>query len=183
MDNGASSYRRFLNGDNDAFVQLVREFSDGLTLFINTIINDMHIAEEAADDVFIRLYADKPKFREGCSFKTWLYAIGRNTALNYLKKIRRRQYAPLEDISYFSDETDIESEYISDERNKAIHQCIKALYADHAQVLFLIYFEGLTNQEAARVMGKTSRQVTQLLYRAKIALKEEMARRGISGQI
>ncbi len=60
MDNGASSYRRFLNGDNDAFVQLVREFSDGLTLFINTIINDMHIAEEAADDVFIRLYADKP---------------------------------------------------------------------------------------------------------------------------
>ena len=183
MDNGASSYRRFLSGDNDAFVELVREFSDGLTLFINTILNDMHVSEEAADDVFIKLYADKPRFRDGCSFKTWLYTIGRNTALNYLKKIRRRQYSPLEDISYFSDETDIEADYLSDERNRALHQCIKALNPDHAQVLFLIFFEELSNKEAARVMGKSSRQVTQLLYRAKNALREEMARRGINGQI
>ena len=70
MDNGASSYLRFLSGDNDGFVELVREYSDGLTLFINTIVNDIHISEEAADDVFMKLYVDKPKYRSGYSFKT-----------------------------------------------------------------------------------------------------------------
>ena len=183
MDNGASSYLRFLNGDNDSFVELVREYSDGLTLFINTIIQDMHISEEAADDTFIKLYADKPRFREGASFKTWLYTIGRNTALNYLKKIRRKKYSPLEDISYFSDESDIESEYLKSERNIAINQCIKALNPDYSQVIFLIYFEELTNAEAAKVMGKSARQITQLLYRAKNALKVELERRGINGQV
>ena len=183
MDNGASSYRRFLSGDNDAFVELVREFSDGLTLFINTILNDMHVSEEAADDVFIKLYADKPRFRDGCSFKTWLYTIGRNTALNYLKQLKRNRYSPLEDFTYFSDDIDLESEYIQGERDLFIHQCIKALKNDYSEVLFLIYFEGFSNSEAARVMNKTQRQITQLLYRAKEALKKEMERRNNNGQI
>ena len=183
MDNGASSYLRFLSGDNDGFVELVREYSDGLTLFINTIVNDIHISEEAADDVFMKLYVDKPKYRSGYSFKTWLYAIGRNTAFNYLKKLKRNTWSPAEDLSYISDETDIEAEYIKGEKNIIINRCMKALKKEYAQALFLVYFEELTNSETAKVMSKSSRQVTQLLYCAKKALKEEMERRGIDGQV
>lgn len=183
MDNGASSYLRFLGGDNDAFVELVREYSDGLTLFINTIVGDIHISEEAADDAFMKLYVDRPKYKPEYSFKTWLYTIGRNTALNYLKKLKRHRFSPAEDLSYISDETDIEAEYIKGEDRIIISRCIKALKNEYAQVLFLVYFEGLTVAEAAKVMGKSSRQTTQLLYCAKKALKDEMERRGIDGQI
>ena len=183
MDNGASSYLRFLNGDNDRFVDIVREYNDGLILFLNSIIKDIQIAEEAADDTLLKLYVKKPLYKSEYSFKTWLYAIGRNTALNYLKKIKWQNYSHLEDFSYFSDSIDLESEYIRGERNVLIHQCIKALKDDYAQVLFLVYFEDFSNTEAAKVMSKSQRQITQLLYRAKNALKEEMERRGKDGQI
>ena len=183
MDNGARSYLRFLNGDNNKFVDIVKEYNDGLILFLNSIIKDIHIAEEAADDTLMKLYVKRPVYKSGYSFKTWLYAIGRNTALNYLKKIKRQKYTHLEDFSYFSDSIDLESEYIKGEQNIIIHQCIKALKDEYAQVLFLVYFEELSNAEAAKVMSKTQRQITQLLYRAKNALKEEMERRGKDGQI
>ena len=183
MDNGASSYLRFLNGDNDSFVELVKEYGDGLILFLNSIIRDIHIAEEAANDTLMKLYIKKQQFKSEYSFKTWLYTIGRNVALNYLKKLKRHKYTPLEDFSYFSDNIDLESEYIQDEENLLIHQCIKALNKDYAQVLFLIYFENLSHTEAAKVMNKSQRQITQLLYCAKEAFKVEMGRRGNNGQI
>ena len=86
MDNGASSYLRFLNGDNDAFVEIIRQYKDGLVLFINSFVSNIHLSEEAADEAFLKLYINKPRYKSGSSFKTWLYTIGRNTALNYLKK-------------------------------------------------------------------------------------------------
>ena len=183
MDNGASSYLRFLNGDNYRFVDIVKEYNDGLILFLNSIIKDIQIAEEAADDTLLKLYLKKPMYKSEYSFKTWLYAIGRNTALNYLKKLKRHKYSHLEDFSYFSDSIDLESEYIKGERNIIIHQCIKALNDEYAQVLFLIYFEDFSNNEAEKVMSKSQRQITQLLYRAKNALKKEMEMRGKDGQI
>ena len=107
MDNGASSYLRFLNGENDAFAELIRQYKDGLVLFINTFACDIHIAEEAADETFLKLYVRRPRYNGACSFKTWLYTIGKNTALNYLKKRSRQSSRPLEDYYYISDETDI----------------------------------------------------------------------------
>ena len=183
MDNGASSYLRFLSGDKEGFIDLVKEYNDGLILFLDSIIKDIHIAEEAADDTFLKLYTKKPVYKSDYSFKTWLYTIGRNTALNYLKRLKRHRYSPLEDFTYFSDDIDLESEYIQGERDLFIHQCIKALKNDYSEVLFLIYFEGFSNSEAARVMNKSQRQITQLLYRAKEALKKEMERRNNDGQI
>ena len=61
MDNGASSYLRFLNGDKNGFVDIVKDYKDGLTLFINTIIKDIHISEEAANEVFFEIICKKAK--------------------------------------------------------------------------------------------------------------------------
>ncbi|MCR5015282.1 MAG: RNA polymerase sigma factor [Ruminococcus sp.] len=183
MDNGASSYLRFLNGENDAFAELIRQYKDGLVLFINTFACDIHIAEEAADETFLKLYVRRPRYNGACSFKTWLYTIGKNTALNYLKKRSRQSSRPLEDYYYISDETDIESDYIKGEQNIILHQALGALGKDYSQVLYLIYFEGLTAAEAARITGRTSRQVSDLIYRAKKALRAELERRGFNGQI
>ena len=183
MENGASSYLRFLNGDNDAFVGLVREYNDKLVLFLNTVVGDIHMAEEAADETFLKLYTNRPAYNEQYSFKTWLYTIAKNTALNYVKKLKRGSVVPIEDCVYLSDETDIEEEYIKGEQNTILHHAIKALNSEYSQVLYLIYFEGMSNAEAAKVMGKTSRQLYNLLYRAKQALREELERRDSNGQV
>ena len=183
MDNGASSYLRFLNGDKDAFVKLVEEYKNGLMLFINTFVKNIHLSEEAADETFLKLYVDKPKYKSDYSFKTWLYTIGKNTAANYLKKNKHRSDAPIEDYFYVSDNTDIEADYIKGERNIMIHHAIKVLKKEYAQVLYLVYFESLSNEETAKVMKKSNRQISDLLYRAKKALKAELEMRGYDEHI
>nr|MCR5016230.1 RNA polymerase subunit sigma-24 [Ruminococcus sp.] len=65
MENGASSYLRFLNGDKEGFVELVEEYRNRLVLFIDSFVHDIHISEEAADNAFMSLYVKKPKYREG----------------------------------------------------------------------------------------------------------------------
>ena len=89
MDNGASSYRRFLSGDNDALVEIIRDYKDGLMYFLNGFVNDLTVAEELMEDTFVRLYTKKPRYSEKSSFKTWLYGIGRNVAREYLHRERK----------------------------------------------------------------------------------------------
>ena len=72
MDNGASSYRRFLDGDDSGMVELIRDYKDGFLLYLNSYTNNYSIAEDCVQDTFIKLAAKKPKFREKSSFKTWL---------------------------------------------------------------------------------------------------------------
>lgn len=177
MDNGASSYLRFLNDDLSGFVEIVEEYKDGLMLFIDSFINDIHISEEAADETFLKLYVKKPRYKSEYSFKTWLYTIGKNTAVNYLKSLKRKNTSPIEDYYYISDETDIEAEYIKDEQNRAVRQAIRGLKKEYAQVIYLVFFEGLSNSEAAEIMGKSNRQVSDLIYRAKKALSVELESR------
>lgn len=174
MDKGADNYLRFLAGDKDGFTEIVKEYTNGLMLFINCIVGDIHIAEEATDETFLKLYVKKPRYKSEYSFKTWLYTIGKNTALNYIKKYKNSVWSPIEDYYYISDDTDIEAEYIKSEENKQLHRAISSLKKEYAQVLYLIYFEGLTNTETADVMGRSKNQISVLIHRAKNALKAEL---------
>ena len=85
MDIDINSYERYLDGDDSAFADIVREYADGLMLYINSFTRNIHVAEELTEEVFFKLAVKKPHFRNQSSFKTWLYAIGRNTAFDYLE--------------------------------------------------------------------------------------------------
>ena len=50
MDNGASSYRRFLNGDNEGLAEIVRDYKDGLMLYLNRFVNNLSVAEELMEE-------------------------------------------------------------------------------------------------------------------------------------
>ena len=52
MDNGASSYRRFLDGDESAFEEIMKEYFDNLVFFIDRFVHDIHAAEDIAIDPF-----------------------------------------------------------------------------------------------------------------------------------
>ena len=62
MDSGADSYRRFLDGDDEGLAEIVREYKDGLILYLNGYVNNLYIAEELTEDTFFRLITRKPKF-------------------------------------------------------------------------------------------------------------------------
>ncbi len=179
MGNGAECYRRFLDGDRDALAEIIRDYRDGMILFVDGVVNDFFLAEEIVQEVFIKLVVKKPKYSEKSSFKTWLYSICRNTALDFLRKIKRRRESDTDELRNLADEADLEEQYINEERRIMIRRAMKKLKSDYCQVLQLIYIEGFDNSGAADVMNKSYRQIENLVYRAKKALKSELEKEGI----
>ena len=178
MDNGASIYRRFLEGDEDALGELIAQFSDGLILYLKSITGNICIAEEIMEEGFVTLVVDRPKYSGKSSFKTWLYAIARHTAADCMKEYARLSQVPVDEMYHLSDEVDIQRSYIKSEEKTQLHNAIGRLKPDYAQVLYLVYSADFTNSETADIMKKSKRQIENLLYRAKNALKEELRKEG-----
>ena len=179
MDNDAGRYRRFLDGDDNGLREIIDANYSGLTLYINSIISDVSETEEIIQDTFVKLAVKKPKFNGKSSFKTWLYAIARNCALNHLKRYRSKfSDKPVEDYSELSSENDIESEYIETEQNIELHKAIRSLKPEYSQVLYLMYFEQFDTENIAKLMHKSKKQVGDLIYRAKQSLKTKLEKAG-----
>ncbi|MBR3779449.1 MAG: RNA polymerase sigma factor [Clostridia bacterium] len=172
MDNGASSYRRFLDGDDQGLAEIVGEYKDGLILYLNGYVGNIFVAEELAEDTFFRLMTKRPKFAGKSSFRSWLYAIGRHVAVDYVRRRGRLRTVPLEDAEYaLREEQSLEDAYIKEEQKRTVLRALASLSADYRTVLWLSFFEGFSNQEIAAAMHKSDRQIKNLLYRAKQSLR------------
>lgn len=181
MDNGASSYRRYLDGDDNGIAEIVAAYKDGLILYLNGYVENIHTAEELTEDTFFRLVAKKPWFSGRCSFKTWLYTIGRNVAMDHLRRRRRVSETSVEELeNILAEEADLERSCIREEQRRELHRTIRKLNPDYRQILHLVYFEGFSNREAAVILRKSERQVRNLLYRAKQALKAALEKEGFT---
>jgi len=177
MENGASSYRRFLAGDDSGMVDLIKEYKDGLLLYLNSFTDNLSVAEDCVQETFIKLAIKKPKFKEKSSFKTWLFAIGRNVTRDMLR--RHRIHASIDDLTELADLHDLEQDYLIEEQKIAVHKALRNLKQDYQQVLCLAYFEEFSNQEISQIMHKTKKQIENLLYNAKKALKAELEKEGV----
>lgn len=178
MNNGAECYSRFLSGDKKAIEEIIRDYKDGLIFYLFSIVGDMHKAEELAIDTFIILFSEQPKFKGEGAFKTWVYSIGRHLALDHRRRVKRVYEVPLEEVSDISDEESIEQSYIADEERIRLRRTINKLKPEYSQVLYLIYFEGFDHDETAKIMNKSKKQIIDLLYSAKKALKKQLEKEG-----
>ena len=187
MDNGASSYRRFLDGDDSGLVEIIRDYKDGLILYLNSMTHNLTLAEELCEDTFVRLAVKKPRFGERSSFKTFLYAIGRRVAADHLRRSKGKEVVSLEALAEAGGDIPSEEEspaetYIREERLRTVHRALGRLKAEHGQVLWLVYFDGLSLKEAARVLGRSVHATESLIYRARLSMKTELEKEGITNE-
>lgn len=181
MNRGDESYRKFLGGDTQGLRELVELFRDELILFILGYVDDLAQAEDLAEDVFVELVVKKPRFRGNSSFKTWLFAIARHKALNYVNRQRRARGVSAEELAALPDErAELERSFLRDEQRAALYRALAELKDEYRQALYLSYFEDFSNGEVAEIMGKSRRQVENLLYRAKNALKNILIKEGFT---
>ena len=178
MDNGASSYRRFLAGDDNAFAEIIREYRDGLILYINSFVSNITEAEDLAEDAFIKLVTKRPRYNGKASFRTWLYTIGGNLARDYLRKAARRGILPIEDYEMTPDELELEILVINNERDIALHRSMGKLKPEYRQILWLVYFEGMSMKDASAVIGIKTHAAENLTYKARQALKAQLEKDG-----
>lgn len=180
MDNGASSYRRFRDeGDEKGLEEIIMEYRDGLILYLNSIVGNITVAEELAEDTFVLLGTKKPKDKGKGSFKTWLYTIGRNIALNDIRQRNRFKKISIDDCpNLTAEENNLEESYIDEEQKIIVHRTLRKLKPEYRQVLWLIYFEDFSNKEAAAVMKKSVHSIETLVYRARKSLKSQLETEG-----
>ena len=115
------------------------------------------------------------QFKEKSSFKTWLYTIGRNTAIDYLRKTKRQNTISLEQCGELSsEEYELERNYIRQEQIEELYRALGRIKPEYRQILWLTYIEGFSHKETAGIIKKTVHAIDTLVFRAKLALKAEM---------
>ena len=172
MDNGACSYRRFLNGDEEAFDEIVKEYFDSLVFFINGYINDFQAAEDIAIDVMSDLIVNKKRYNFKVTLKTYLFMLAKSRAKNYIKHRNTIKFITLDEAREQSSElTSPVDSLILDEQKKKLYKALSTLSEEMRTVVYLIYFENMSYDEAAKVLKKNKKQVDNLLYRAKNQLR------------
>ena len=171
MDNGASSYRRFLDGDESAFASIMEELFRGLVFFIDGFVRDTHAAEDIAIDTFSDLLVHKHRYNFKVSLKTYLYMVGRSRALDYIKHRKVIDFVELSEAHALADSAALEEIVLADDRKRQVNAAIAKLPEDMRVAVHLVYFEQMSYEEAAKVMKKNRKQVDNLLYRAKKELR------------
>ena len=173
---GDELYRRYLEGDNEAFEDLVGLFEDDLSRYIYNMVNDYYETKHLTIETFARLAVGGKKFAFRSTVKTYLFTIGRNLCCQHIKKRGKEAHVPYEEVlETLADDGDTPDMVLEREENKRrLHAAMCEMKEEHRVVIDLIYFQDMSYSEAARVMSKTVRQIEGLARRAKETLKHRL---------
>lgn len=149
--------------------KILNEYSNKLIGFISSIVCDVSAAEDIMMDVFVELLVRKPEFENAVAFRSYLFKCCKNKALNYVKKNKRLCELTEETLK---DTYEIETEICDSHTKKVLFEAIKKLSNNYRTVLYLSYFEDMTDEEIQEVMGINDKQLRNLKHRAKKSLNK-----------
>lgn len=166
-------YSRFLATRSEEDLRtLLERYRDSLMFFIFGYVHNMEDAEELMMDSFAEVAAGRTVFSGRSSFRTWLFAVARNKARMHLRK-RKPESVPIEHVPEAADMTDNpENRFLQDERSRQLHRAMTELDPEAQHALHLIYFEDMSYDELAQVLGKSRRQTYRLADRYRSQLKK-----------
>lgn len=177
---GESSYRRDPENRTLTLETLVYTYSDALVRYAYCYVGNADAAEEVTEDAFAAYCVKHQQFQSMEQARAWLYKAVRSRAVDYLRVHKR--HVPLEDVQEVLSYRCPLEELLVKERNDAIYRSMQALPQQYRAVLHLQYFEGFEIAQIAKILGKTKKQVYNLLTRAKSALKEYLMKEGMSSE-
>lgn len=177
-------YQDFLDGSIEAFESLVLEYKDNLIYFISRYTGgDLATAEDIAQDVFAYVYVYKEKYDFSYSFKTYIFTLGKNKAIDFTRKQSKLSFNSYEEeLEMKSDYKTIEDKIINDEEKRAVFQSYKKLKPEYQRALYLYVFEELSYKDIALIMGKSLSQVKILIFRARNFIKDSIGRGGAENE-
>ena len=171
MDKAADSYRRFLEGDERAIDAVMEELFFPLVFFVNRYVQDLPAAEDVAMDAMTELFVHKRRYNFKVSLKTYVFMLGKSRALSYLRHRKGLRESELTEAEALAEESELERRALDSERKRVVNAALARLPEDQRMAVHLVFFEELSYEEAAKVMKKDRKQVDNLLYRAKKALR------------
>ena len=171
--------RRTLEVDVDSFSVLVERHKDFVYTMTVRILKNEQLAEEIAQDSFLRAYKSLKTFRHESKFSTWLYRICYNLSLNALAKENRSwtlfsdmDIEETKNIQYFSGETESPLRFADNrDLSNIVRECIDELPTKYGSILSMYHLSQLKYEEISIVTGLPIGTVKSYLYRGRNLLK------------
>lgn len=161
---------QILEGDTKTFAVLVDRYKDLVFTLAIKMLNNREEAEEVSQDTFIKVFKKLKKFKGDSKFSTWIYRIAYNTCLDRIKSNKRKQNTIA--INEFTEHEvktldNALSIMETQEKKQAIQDCLQLLPVDDCALLTLYYFEELSLEEIAKIIGIKANNVKVKLFRSR----------------
>jgi RNA polymerase sigma-70 factor, ECF subfamily len=170
---------RFQAGDEGAYEQLVLKHQASVLNVVYRYLGDRALAEDAAQEVFIKVYRARRTYQPAAKFSTWLYRVAVNHCLNEIRARRAgpaSSVAPIDDMLEEPAGADPDAGLHRQDLQRAVKAAIDALPENQRMAVVLARFHDLSYGEIAEAMGLSLVAVKSLLFRARETLKQRLAR-------
>ncbi|MCS6776399.1 MAG: sigma-70 family RNA polymerase sigma factor [Chthonomonadaceae bacterium] len=178
-DEDGALIARFLEGDVAAFDPLFLKYQDYVYNIIYGVIGNAEEARDLTQEVFVQAYRSLHQFRRGARFATWLYRIALNRALDAARGAKRWRFLPLLDPSRSAGsgvaEVSPDQAVVQHSEREVVQQALQRCPLAHRDVLVLRYYQQLSLEEIADVLGCSLGAVKVRLHRARRAFKDHYA--------
>jgi RNA polymerase sigma-70 factor (ECF subfamily) len=176
---------RLRAGDMAAFDYLLARYRKPIIHFMYRMVHNESVAEELAQEVFLRVYRSRESYRAEAKFSTWLYRIATNLGVNHARDTRHERAAS----TVYLDETDSETGTTPDvadmtpgaedkilqrERMAAIKQHVLALPERQQMAVLMHKYEGMDYKQIGDVLKLSESATKSLLFRAYQTLREKL---------
>ena len=173
------------SGNMAAFDILLAKYRRPIIHFMFRMVHNQAVAEELAQEVFLRVYRSRETYRAEARFSTWLYRIATNLGVNHARDTRHERTAPTVQLDEPDAETGttpdladstptVEAEMLRRERMNAIRQHVMALPGRQRTAVLMHKYEGLDYKSIGEVLKLSESATKSLLFRAYQTLREKL---------
>jgi RNA polymerase sigma-70 factor (ECF subfamily) len=160
-------------GDGRAFHVLTQRHAGRAVALARRMLGSEALAEDIVQDAFLRVWTNAPRWRPEAAFRTWLYRIVINLCLNAKRRPAELELDAADRVADPAPPADAQLE--QRERDRALNGAVDDLPPRQRAAIVLTYQEGLSNAEAASVLGVSVGGLEALLVRAKRTLRETLS--------
>ena len=168
------------SGDNAAFGQLIRRHQSAIYRFLSHQVRDQADANDISQETFVALFRSLDRYDTDRPFLAWAFVIARNKARDHHRRRVALRWVGIDDLldQAASPAPDAEREVAEREELSLVDGLIKSLPEGLRTPLLLAAMEGLSHEEIGTVMGLSAKAVEVRIYRARKALKAQLAHAG-----
>ena len=165
---------RFLAGHRSAFDSLFARYQDYVYNIVYGIVGSPDDARDVTQEVFVQVYRSLPSFRRGSRFATWLYRIAVNRAVDSARSAKGRRWLPLMETLSATPDPDANPARSAEKgaEKDTIQGLLSKVPVQHRDVLVLKYYQELSVEEIAEVLGISVTAAKVRLHRARNYFKE-----------
>lgn len=162
-----------LNDKEMILDEIMTLYAEKVYLLAYSFVKDKGLAEDVAQEVFIKCYRHLDKFRGESQMKSWIYRIAVNTAKDFIRKRKFKiLYFQKEAMEDFMQSESLEDTYVEQSENNQLLQQVLSLKPKYREVIILHYFHDLKITEISEALGLNPNTVKTRLARGKSELSE-----------